>query len=199
MVVIDATMLLLLLRSDAGVPKDDSTGAPVTNFKQRLEYWVECTEKAGEKIIIPTPALSEALVRAGPAGPQYVAEISRQSVFQIVPFDVLEAIEVAEMTRTDPGKKQKKDEAQTLAKIKYDRQIVAIAKVAGAKRIYTDDKGIRGLAGRMKIDVVRLAELPERPLPPQQELDFNPEQDGPVVEVVEPLAGKDAKEEPSAT
>ncbi|NWG53334.1 MAG: hypothetical protein HXY28_06400 [Hydrogenophilaceae bacterium] len=174
MVVIDATMLLLLLSPGAGVPLDDATGQPVTNFQNRLAYWVETTEKAGDKIVIPAPALSEALVRAGAAGPQIVAEINKQSVFQIWPFDVIEAMELAILTRADidKGKKRGDDPGAIMAKIKYDRQIVAIAKVSQSTTIYTDDKGIRGFATRAGLAVVRLAELPERPLPPEQELPF---------------------------
>lgn len=56
MVVIDATMLLLLLRpDDAGVPLDPTTNAPVADFHERLAYWIEETERAGTKIIIPMP------------------------------------------------------------------------------------------------------------------------------------------------
>lgn len=174
MVVIDATLLLLLLRPDAGVPTDRTTNAPVSNFKARLDYWVEQMQEAGEKIVIPTPALSEVLVRAGPAGPQIIEEISSQSVFRIAAFDVMEAVEVAEMTRAAIGAGDKRGGVvATMAKIKYDRQIVATARVAGAHTIYTDDEGIRTFAERINISVIGLAELPERPLPPQTEMDFN--------------------------
>jgi hypothetical protein len=53
----------------------------------------------------------------------------------------------------------------TWAKVKYDRQIVAIAKVHGATTIYSDDGDIATLGKRAKIEVVSLAELP---LPPQK-------------------------------
>lgn len=48
-------------------------------------------------------------------------------------------------------------------KVKFDRQIVAIAKVASANIIYTDDEGLRSFAEAQGLRVVRLAELP---LPP---------------------------------
>lgn len=49
--------------------------------------------------------------------------------------------------------------------MKYDRQIVAIAKVHGATTIYSDDGDISALAKRAKINVISLADLP---LPPQK-------------------------------
>ena len=48
----------------------------------------------------------------------------------------------------------------TWVKVKYDRQIVAIAKVAHADTIYTDDEGLRGFAEAQGLSVVKLAELP---------------------------------------
>lgn len=51
----------------------------------------------------------------------------------------------------------------TWAKIKYDRQIVAIAKVAGASVIYSDDKEIFKLGQKVGLTVLRIADLP---LPP---------------------------------
>jgi predicted nucleic acid-binding protein len=175
MVVIDATMLLLLLRPDAGVPKD-SEGKEIPDFQARLAYWIETTEAAGTKIIIPTPALSEALVRSGKAGPKIVEKIKEYAVFQIAAFDELEAIEVAAMTKADIDAGDKRGGASkesTWAKIKYDRQIVAIAKVAQATIIYTDDGDIRAFAKKVGISTIRLEDLPLKPLPPQQDLPFD--------------------------
>jgi hypothetical protein len=56
MVVIDATMLLLLLRPEsAASPNPD--GAPVDRIKDRIDYLVARLEKSKDKLIIPTPAL----------------------------------------------------------------------------------------------------------------------------------------------
>ena len=57
-----------------------------------------------------------------------------------------------------------RDEAETWAKLKFDRQIVAIAKVCGATSIYSHDGGIQTVAGRVGIEVLRLHDLP---LPPE--------------------------------
>ena len=49
-------------------------------------------------------------------------------------------------------------------KIKFDRQIVAIAKVAKVSTIYSDDKNLGKIAEAQGIDVITFRELP---LPPE--------------------------------
>jgi predicted nucleic acid-binding protein len=166
MVVIDATTLLLMLRPDTPVP-NGADGLPVDRPKDRIEYLVQQLDKAKTKIIIPTPALGEALVRAGAAATQQIIDhLQRYSVFSIEAFDTRAAIEVAAMSRDAliSGGKRGTSTA-TWAKVKYDRQIVAIAKVNGATTIYSDDGDIATLGRRAKINVVGLADLP---LPPQK-------------------------------
>ena len=59
-------------------------------------------------------------------------------------------------------------------KVKYDRQIVAIAKVAEATAIYSDDKGIRSIAKSVDIPVISFADLPLPPETAQKELPLGP-------------------------
>jgi hypothetical protein len=161
MVVIDATMLMLLLRPDI-VPAAAPGGVKITHPKERIELLVQELEKSKTKIIIPTPALSETLVRAEASEAQQIIEkINKFSVFRIEPFDTRAAIEVASMTREAIGGRSKRaGSAATWAKLKYDRQIVAIAKVCGATTIYSDDRDIRSLSKRSGIEVIGLADLP---------------------------------------
>src|SRR5581483_4985581 len=165
MVVIDATTLMLLLRPGIPIPNGPN-GLPIDRPKERIEYLVQELQKAGTKIVIPTPALSEALVRAGVAGSQEIIEkLQKFAVFRIEPFDLRAAIEVAVMSRdavTDGNKRGKSD--ATWAKVKYDRQIVAIMKVNRVTTIYSDDSDVRALGERAKIKVLSVADLP---LPPQ--------------------------------
>jgi predicted nucleic acid-binding protein len=65
----------------------------------------------------------------------------------VVPFDTRAAIELAVMTRNaiDQGDKRGGVDAPW-NKVKFDRQIVAIAKVAGATTIYSDDLQLRTFA-----------------------------------------------------
>ena len=118
--------------------------------------------------------LSEALVRAGAeASQKIVEELTRWSVFQIAPFDTRAAIEVAAMTRVAKSTGQKKGSSTaTWAKVKFDRQIVAIAKVAGATMIYSDDEDIQTIGGEARIPVKGLADLPLPPENPEPELNL---------------------------
>lgn len=166
MVVIDATILFLLLRPGTPVPAGPD-GVPIEKPKERIDLLVKDLEKVKTKIIIPAPALSEILVRAGAAATQQIIEyLQGNSVFRVEPFDTRAAIELAAMTRAAlAGKKGKRaGSASTWAKLKYDQQIVAIAKVCGATIIYSDDKDIRSIAKTAKIKVIGLSELP---LPPE--------------------------------
>jgi hypothetical protein len=56
--------------------------------------------------------------------------------------------------------------------MKYDRQIVAVAKVCGATTIYSDDKDVRTLAKTVKIEVIGLADLPLPPEKAQMDLEL---------------------------
>jgi hypothetical protein len=57
MVVFDATILMLLLRPNAGQPTD-SSGQPITQVQERIAHLLQTLEKNRTRIIIPTPALS---------------------------------------------------------------------------------------------------------------------------------------------
>lgn len=165
MVVIDATTLLMLLRPGTPIPPGPG-GVPIDRPKERIEQLVKDLKKSGEKITIPTPALSEALVSAGAeASQQIVATLQRFAVFQITDFDTMAALELAAMTRDAKAKGSKKGDSKSpWAKIKFDRQIVAIAKVVGASKIYSDDGDVVRIGAAAGIKVVSVAELP---LPPE--------------------------------
>jgi monoamine oxidase len=174
MVVFDATILMLMLRPNSGRPLDFS-GQPITQVSERIAHLVQSLEKSRTRIIVPTPALSEVLVRSGAAGPGIVETLGRSAVFRIAPFDSLAAIEAALMTRTaiDTGDKRGGSEA-TWAKVKFDRQIVAIAKVTQANAIYSDDADVRTIAAAEGIAVIGLAELPLPLQNPQIEMQLEP-------------------------
>lgn len=178
MVVFDATILLALLQPDGQPPRDPTTNLPVDRFRERIDFLVATLDKDRRKIIIPTPALSEILVRAGTAGPDYLSQITSSSVFRPVPFDLRAAVEVAAMTREalDSGDKRGGSD-EPWAKIKYDWQIVAIAKTEGATIIYSDDRGIYNIGVRNKLTVIKTAQLPLPPECPQGELGFEKRDD----------------------
>jgi monoamine oxidase len=174
MVVFDATLLLLLLRSNVGRPID-SSGNPIVDIQERLNHLVQRLEARRTRIIIPTPALSEVLVHAGAAGPEILETLTRSTVFKVEPFDTKAAVEAALMAKAaiDSGDKRS-GLAATWAKVKFDRQIVAIAKVFAVSAIYSDDADVRALAAAENIPVISLAELPLPPLKSQMEIPLAP-------------------------
>ena len=166
MVVFDATILLALLHPDAAVPRHPETDEPVHRSRERIEHLIDQLEKSKEKIIIPTPALSEILVRAENASPEYLRRINSASVFRQAPFDELCAVEVAEIAKEALNSGDKRSgHGGTWAKIKYDRQIVAIARVNNATVLYSDDREIFRLGTKIGLTVIRICDLS---LPPEE-------------------------------
>lgn len=168
MVVFDATMLSMLLRPGTRAPLDPATGATVEHAEPRIADLVARLQKARTVIIIPTPALSELLVKTGAAGPGLLQAIQKSSSFRIEGFDIRAAVELAQMTNdlaTGSDKRAGIDAPWT--KIKFDRQIVAIARVHRATAIYTDDDKLIAFAALNEISCVRLADLPI-PIPPSK-------------------------------
>jgi predicted nucleic acid-binding protein len=165
MVVFDATMLMLLIRPDSGRPRDPATALPVDHVSERIAHFVEQSEESKTRVGLPTPALSEVLVRSGASTIKVIEKIKEFSVFEILPFDELAAIELAIMTRNaiDAGDKRS-GSAQVWNKVKYDRQIMAIARVRQATALYTDDAGLRNLAAALDMPAFGIADLD---LPPE--------------------------------
>lgn len=161
MVVIDATMFMLFLQPNARVPAGPD-GVEIRHARERVLGLIEEMEEAQVKVAIPTPALAEVLVRVGANKSEEIVDlINRHFTLRLEPFDARAAIEVAAMTRAAlEEKRSKSDDQSTWAKVKYDRQIVAIAKVVGATAIYSDDAGVRAIASRLGIQVIGLADLP---------------------------------------
>lgn len=162
-VVFDSTFLVALLD-----PKVKGSGTS----NVRLEYLVKTIDDAREKIIVPTPALSEVLIGAEDAAPVYLDILNKSRYFKIVPFGERAAVEAAAAHREAKAKGNKKDGSDTWAKLKFDRQIIAITKVEGATAIYSDDKDIARYAARDEVEVIKMADLPEPPKDPQESLPF---------------------------
>jgi hypothetical protein len=81
----------------------------------------------------------------------------RQSPFLVQPFDSRAAIECAQYLRKYGIRG--KGPANPRSKIKFDWQIMAIAQVSNAERIYSDDDDIFRYGQKMEIPVVRSFEL----------------------------------------
>lgn len=175
MFAIDATSLSLMLHPEARPPKDPATGKVVERVDDRMEKLLDDLDADNERIIIPTPALCEFLVLAGKDGPTYLEKIREMKTMMVKPFDEMAAIELAAMEHDARGKGDKKGgSAANWQKVKFDRQIVVIAKVNGATRIYSDDEDVIKFATKAGIEVVSTWNLP-LPAAKQTKMDFEKE------------------------
>lgn len=192
MIAVDNTLLTLMLHPSAKPPQDPSTGLPVSDLRDRIDLLIETLDKNRDQIIIPTPVISEFLILAEKDGPKYLAEINRKGIFRIEAFDTRAAVELAAVELTiKRSKADKRDGAQgTWAKVKFDRQIVTIAKVNRATKIYSDDEGVEKFAKRCGIPVVKTWEMPLPHVAQPSMLDFLEEQEHATSSPVELPAGQ---------
>jgi hypothetical protein len=95
--------------------------------------------------------------------------LKKSSVFKIVAFDTLAAVEYAATRQLRKNGVVAKT-TSTRAKAKFDDQIVAIAAVERATIIYSDDSDIRKIVGD-RFEVLGISDLP---LPPESaQFDLN--------------------------
>jgi predicted nucleic acid-binding protein len=172
-------MLSTLLNPDANVPGDPATNKPVEWPKERVEGLINDLAKDKKKIIIPAPVAAEILTVIGPANTDYLSIINRSKVFEVVPLDAKAAVELAFLNRDVFGKRDKKSNALPYQKVKVDRQILAICRVAKCDTLYTDDKSLIGCAKLCGIATVRLCDLPIPETARQHKLDLEPHEELP--------------------
>jgi predicted nucleic acid-binding protein len=161
MVVIDNTFLSLMLHPKARPPRDPSTQKPVERIEDRIEKLIQDLDSESERMIVPTPVLAEFLVLAGNDAPEYLNRLGEMKNLLVKPFDEKAAIELAAIElkeRKGPTKRGTSNSPWT--KVRFDRQIVAIAKANRATRIYSDDEDVMKYAARTGIEVVRTWDLP---------------------------------------
>ncbi len=152
MVAFDTTFLTLMFIPEAK--------HPIPGAKERVNFLISDLNGRGEQIIVPTPALSEVLVRSGKARNQIVQELTKSPKFLVAPFDVRAALELSLMSDAAFTSRDKKSGATgTWVKVKFDRQIVAIAKVNGASKIYSEDADVRAIGEREDIAVLKVADI----------------------------------------
>jgi predicted nucleic acid-binding protein len=168
-VVFDTSLLLLAVHPEANPPNDPETDKPLEYARQRVDYLIRTISKKKTTVIIPSPVLCELLFRSGKAVNEYVKKLHR-SPFLIVPFETRAAIECAQSLRKYGIRSS--DKVSPRAKIKFDRQIVAIAQVANAETIYSDDEDIFKYGKQVDIKVVRSFELELDPDDRQSNFDF---------------------------
>lgn len=157
--VFDANMLIWML-DDAieRPPVDPRTSQPVTDCKARIEHLFRSLSANRDQVVIPAPALAEALVRIDPAKQSAIlAMLRRPGVLRVEPFGDVAAAECARLIRLRRSSGPLGDgTAGSRALVKFDLQIMAIANVVKASAIYSTDPHIAALGrqeGRTVIPV----------------------------------------------
>lgn len=128
----------------------------------RLDHLLEKVAKADGVLILPTPAISELLVRTDEGTAAWLAALQRRSVVRVAPFDLRAAAECAMVHRLATaagGKRHGTKKGEHYQKIKVDRQIAAIARVAGADVLITDDDNLIAVASFIGLQAMRPKEL----------------------------------------
>lgn len=154
---------------------DDITPAPppppgtTDTARERLSYLLETLDDERVDLVVPTPVLAELLsfgrVEIEPA----YAVVKGLSRIRIEGFGERAALECALMLRSTGRNSGPK------AKVKFDHQIVAIAKVVGADTVYSDDGDVQKLCQRENLPCLGVWDLPPRPVSPQTSMNFEPE------------------------
>jgi predicted nucleic acid-binding protein len=155
----DNTFFTLVLNPAAAPRPDPGTGNPVDHHRLRIEALIEDLGRKKAKIVLPTPAIAEAMCICGDFD-KVLVKIEEYEVFEPCTFDTRSAIELARMTRVAVnGGDKRGGSLGDWQKIKIDRQIVAIAKVNGASILYTDDDSQTNFATHCGLKVVHTWDL----------------------------------------
>src|SRR5438093_1018277 len=103
------------------------------------------------KVIVPTPSLAQVLTHSPDRAQDWMQALNAYACFQVRPFDDKASFELAQVLG---------DNAVGLRDIlRFDRQIVAIAKVYGVSILYADDERVIQFAEECGIHVKRLKDL----------------------------------------
>jgi hypothetical protein len=157
---LDSSAFALVINPDARPPNDPATDGPVVHARERVMGLI-ASLSVHDALIVPTPVLAEVLVRVGEAGPNVLEQLQGQAKIRVRAFDTRAAVEVAVMTQDAIAAGDKRGGSdQPWQKIKYDRQIIAIARVAGASKLYADDGGLVKIAQSVGMATISTWELP---------------------------------------
>ena len=170
-IVIDTNVLVQIMQNEGARDlRDPETGEIVTNAFKRAQALVERIESVRGIVVLPAPVVAEYLMGIDRGSyQQHLDIINGVKCIEIAPFDQLAAIECAMLVTNQEMKMLDPD--STMAKLKYDRQILAISIAAGAKEIWTHDKQLIKRAGAVGILAKSLTGIDANP----EQLNFHKE------------------------
>ncbi|NRF68667.1 PIN domain-containing protein [Aquincola sp. S2] len=129
--------------------------------RQRFEFLLTRVAAVKGRVVIPTPVVAEFLVGADAGSADWLTTLDRKAAVQVAPFDRRAAMECAQIDRELIRKGDKRGgRKDAWQRIKIDRQVVAIAKVAGATMIISDDAGLCQTAKSLGMQATSVSDLP---------------------------------------
>ncbi|WP_097084071.1 MULTISPECIES: type II toxin-antitoxin system VapC family toxin [unclassified Pseudomonas] len=163
-IVIDTNVLVQIMQNESSTDlHHPETGEVVDRLFERAAALVEHVDTVGGLVVLPAPVLSEYLFGVARQSFQsHIDVINSVKSIEVAPFDQLAAIECA-MLVSDAEQKEMDPDA-TKAKLRVDRQILAIAVAAGVSEIWTHDKGLMKKAKSVGLSVKCLADIGPPPL-----------------------------------
>lgn len=160
MVAFDNTILSVLLFPDTEVNAGPD-GKPVERVRERVTALVQEIADGGEQVLIPAPALAEVLATPDCNVDEVLSTLRGSAFIRIGDFDQRAAVELALRLRAAMAAGDiREGVATTKTKMKFDRQIVAIALTNGVRILYSDDDGVRKFAEGSGLKVKRTSDLP---------------------------------------
>jgi hypothetical protein len=142
---------------------------------QRLEHLFATLSASKGKVVIPMPAFAEFLVGADEASSGWMTALMRKAAVQLAPFDARAAVECSLLDRTALAAGDKKGgRKDSWQHVKIDRQILAIARVAGAELLVSTDGNLRSTSKSVGLRAVHIDELDLPDAARQPGLPFEP-------------------------
>ncbi|MGG2139933.1 type II toxin-antitoxin system VapC family toxin [Symbiopectobacterium sp. RP] len=164
-IIVDTNILICLMEKNS--PSTNLLGddgfSKIENLELRSRALLEHIERQGGTIAIPAPVLAEYLL--GIDGERnkhaHVERISSMNCFEIIPFEELAAVECSLLPSIQEFKQFSKqiNSNQTANKIRFDRQIISIAKANGITEIWSSDGEVIKKGKEAGIDVKSISEI----------------------------------------
>lgn len=166
-IIVDTNILICLMKKNS--PTDNLLGADgfaaVDNVELRSKALLDHIENSGGTLVLPAPVLAEYLIGIdGEKNKQaHTQLILSMSCFEILPFDELAAIECSSLPSPNEFKQFIKSEINSNAtanKVRYDRQIISIAKANNIDEIWSGDKEVSSKSTEFGIEIKSLLDMP---------------------------------------
>lgn len=160
-IALDNSAFTMIVNPNAKPPDDPTTGKPLTHAAARINGLIEGLGSK-DRLVLPTPALAEALVVVGDAAPEVIERIQSISRILVAPFDQRAAVEAAIMHQeaiASHGSKKGSSSAPW-QKVKFDRQIISIARVHRADVLFSDDAEMCKFAKSLGMEAQSTWDLP---------------------------------------